>query len=165
MPKLFQQALSSVPAAAFSLKNVKLTVGGQPTKGALIQNITFNFAQQANNLGEVGSDNFYYLVGRRSGTGRIQQLFGPTDVVLNIWQTYGDPCQVIQNQAPDWVLTYNNAAQCTNPNAIQNQQFNQLTLTLSGILLTSVQVGLQSENPFISLDATFQFADLDFQTS
>jgi len=167
---LFQQALSSIPAGAFSLKNAKVKLGvqgrGFNAQGALIQRITFNFGQQTNNVGELGSENFYYAIGRRNGTGTIQQFFGPTPVVLQVLETYTDPCKVIQpNLAPPWSIEYTNVAQCINQNAGNLGNVSKINITLSGLLLTSVQVDMASENPFMSLNAQFQFADMTIDYS
>ena len=83
MPDIFGYNRERKPKAVFSTENSLLTFGsGTPEDadgaGLLVQNWNINYAQQVQEVFELGSNTLYWVKGRPQGTGTIQRAVGPT---------------------------------------------------------------------------------------
>lgn len=79
MSDIFGYNRQTSPDVVFSNDETMLTIGGVAGKGALVQDWNATYAQQVQDIFEIGSSNIYWVRGHPMGSGSIGRIVGPKD--------------------------------------------------------------------------------------
>jgi hypothetical protein len=69
-----------------------LNPGDIRVRGLLTQQVTISYQVNVTPLYEIGSNDVFYVEGRRRGTIGLQRVVGPTPIMLEFYHRYGDVC-------------------------------------------------------------------------
>ena len=129
------------PHGVFSTENSKLTFGSvQDPVGWLVQNWNIQYAQEVQELFEIGSNQLYWAKGRPQGTGTLARIVGDPshEVAGKAGSFFPAAAYDICQGGATMVLTAQGGS-CdftgTNVDEMLNKQLN---ITMSGIVVTSI---------------------------
>jgi hypothetical protein len=78
-------------AGAFKAGDLKMSIGGVPLAGAMVQSIQYQFNQQLNQFFELGSPSVFFVAGRAQGNLTISKLAAAKGLQLAI-SNFNDVC-------------------------------------------------------------------------
>ena len=154
MSDIFSRSVSNL-AGVFTVDRAKLTM----IRGlaVLVQQLQFNYSQMITRLYEVGANgpnnacNIYYVGGRTQGNMAVSRVVGPSGSVKYMYGQYGDVCQARNN-----VLQLGlSETDCSTGNSGSD------IYTVRSAVITSVAVGIASQDMIISETTTFMFSSLE----
>ena len=156
MSDIFNRNASQL-AGVFTVDRAKLTL----LRGlaVLIQQLQFNYTQMITRLYEVGANGpggtmaCYYVGGRTQGNLAVSRVVGPAGSVSYLYGQYGDVCQA-RNNVLQLGLT---ETDCSTQNSGSD------IYTLKACVITSVAVGVASQDMIISETTTMMFSSLEVE--
>lgn len=148
MPSVFQTG--QVVNGSFRAGLLSVTIGGSPLATHVAQQLNAAFNQQVTMLFEIGS-NFVYLVGGRAqGQMTIGRVIGPTVFADEFIRVYNDLCKPGKMSLS--AETKQPGTHCKSSN---------LRRTLTGVVLTGLQIGTQAQDVVMNESLSFMFTDME----
>ena len=141
------------PTAVFSSDLATLNISGTDVKGYLVQNWTFQYAHDVQEIYEIGSSNIYWVKGHPTGQGQLGRIIGSSASTLKFFSDKSyDACQ-----GGDDMIIKMKPGICGD--AASTAQ--EVTLTLVGCLVTSIGFAVQAQDVKIMEDLRIKFASLE----
>lgn len=134
-----------VPLAADATRLILPDIGDEDM---MVQNVGIQYQQNVTRLWEVGSAKTYFIAGRTQGTMTIKRVVGGKGIGSNFIKTYADVCNVQHNH-----LTLSMNAGCTGAE-------DKGSLSVEGIVITSIAYSIAAADMLINEDLSLMFAKL-----
>lgn len=161
-------------AGAFASDVAALTIAGTPTNVGIVQNVNMSFSQQVARIYDVSNGGssgaaggvvpVFYVGGRTQGQGTIARILGPQSGALcDFYSKMGNVCSP-QDFSFAFAGGCDAAAGNSKPapfkNAIGAGNFNKVTYSITGALMTSLSVTVGSQDMLVNENITLMFANL-----
>jgi hypothetical protein len=91
-----------VYGGSFSADGTRITFGsnaGEPEFrcGMMVQNLSYQYAQNISRLYEVGCPDVYLVAGRTQGQVGVSRILGPRRLAAGFYRKFGNACDTINN--------------------------------------------------------------------
>lgn len=140
---------------SFGLYNAK-TKTKNYFKGLCAQGLQAQAGQQPQLIYELGSNNYYEIASKPSGSGTLQNVFGPTKEVLSGLKDLANLCYETKLQ----VKVLDCAGKCKSGTISPSTAAKQQSFVFAGGFLTSVSLSANSQSFLLNGSWTFTFQDL-----
>lgn len=149
MGDIFGYKRNPKPDKVFSVEDTILTMsGGKSVAGALIQNWSINYAQNVQEIFELGSSKLYWVKGRPAGQGAIGRAIGDTDIKFFTDDAY-DVCA----GGSTFELTAGSGV-------CQGQSAREVKLSLGGCVVTSLGFSMTVADTRLMEQIAWRFSSL-----
>lgn len=129
------------------------SAGSTGALGALIQNWNVTYNQNVSEIFELGSDAIYWIKGRPTGAGNVGRVIGMKNVKL-----FPDDAFDICNGGVTMEIEMS-------PGKCPGQTATVVTLSVTGVVVTSIGFDANVNNTTINEGLGFRFASLDVKES
>lgn len=141
--------------------------GVQPLSGVLVQSLQVQYSQQVSRLYDLSGNgarapvNVYYVGGRTTGNASMARVVGPDATIKEVYSRFGNICNVKNN---DLNLTMSQADCSSDPRGtfVGPVQNGSLRYALTGVLMTALTLGVQSQDMIINESTQLMFAGMDY---
>lgn len=127
--------------------------------GLAFESVSVNYQQQVALLWDLDGEggHVYMVAGHATGGASINKVIGPSSLSQAFYERYCDVCRVAENT----MLLEANIG-CISKVGGTGTVSGALRITLNGVLIEGVNVGLTAENPIIRSAAQIRFIGLDW---
>lgn len=142
----------------FNAATAKVLFAGFKT-GLAFESISINYSQQVALLWDLDGEggHVYMVAGHATGGASINKVIGPSSLSQAFYQRYADVCRVAENTM---MLEANIG--CISKAGGAGSVSGSLRVTLNGVLMESVNLGLTADNPIIRSAAQLRFIGMDW---
>jgi len=162
MASIFGKDSQGVYRGAFrTTLGTSLSFGGGPL--TLIQNLQVSHQQPIQPLFEVGSNNRYYVVGKANGTFSATQILGFGSAALDQVTSLANPCtgdRRLTLLIPGAFCDVDNPPELAAGTGVGT---GDLTLNLTGVLLSSVGFSIAAQDNLINSQIQGIMTDLEYE--
>jgi len=135
----------------FSIDKATMTFTGMDSaKGLLVQNVQIAYQQQVSFIYDLASpEDVYYVSGRTSGTASIGKMVGPSGLMVEFYNKYGNVCKAGET------IVFGGLAGCTESTEIEGSK-----LTLINPIVTQIGISLSIDTALINENIQIMFSSL-----
>ena len=123
--------------------------------GMIIQNVQWQYQQNVTRLYEVSSDQVFLVAGRTQGQAQIQRVLGPTALSEDFYSTFGDVCNMENND-----MVFSAQTDCTADPA--GNYDDTITITLKHCVIVQVGGNIAAKDMVINESLGILFLYLDY---
>ena len=148
------------PDGIFSTENSKLVFGSVDSpKGYLVQNWQVQYAQQVDELFEIGSNNLYWAKARPQGAGSLGRVIGAVDADSPNKGFFPAAAYDICDGGATMKLVAGGGS-CPARNGIAALD-RQIAITMSGVVVTSIGFSMQVADVRLAENFTWRFGYME----
>jgi len=142
----------------FNATTAKVLFAGFKT-GLAFESVSINYNQQVALLWDLDGDggHVYMVAGHATGGANINKVIGPSSLSEAFYERYTDVCRVAEN-----TMMLETNVGCVSKVGATGSTAGSLRITLNGVLMEGIGLGLTADNPIIRTAGQIRFIGMDW---